>query len=47
MVRIHLLQQWYALRDPAMEEGLIEVPTMRRFGGIELISAGSQMKQQP
>ena len=38
MLRIHLLQQWYSLSNPAMEEALIEVPTMRRFAGIELIS---------
>ena len=38
MLRIHLLQQWYSLSDPAMEEALIETPTMRRFAGIELIS---------
>jgi IS5 family transposase len=38
MLRIHLLQQWSSLSDPAMEEALIEVPTMRRFAGIELIS---------
>jgi IS5 family transposase len=38
MLRIHLLQQWYALSDPAMEEALIEVPTMRRFACIELIN---------
>ena len=38
MLRIHLLQQWYSLSDPAMEEALIEVPTMRRFAGIELIN---------
>jgi len=38
LLRIHLLQQWYSLSDPAMEEALIEVPTMRRFAGIELIS---------
>ena len=38
MLRIHMLQQWYSLSDPAMEEALIEVPTMRRFAGIELIS---------
>ncbi len=38
MLRIHLLQQWYSLSDPAMEESLIEVPTMRRFAGIDLIS---------
>jgi len=38
MLRIHLLQQWYSLGDPAMEEALTEVPTMRRFAGIDLIS---------
>jgi IS5 family transposase len=38
MLRIHLQQQWYSLSDPAMEEALIELPTMRRFAGIELIS---------
>jgi transposase, IS5 family len=37
MLRIHL-KQWYSLSDPAMQEALIEVPTMRRFAGIELIS---------
>jgi IS5 family transposase len=38
MLRIHLQQQWYFLSDPAMEEALIEVPTMRRFVGIDQIS---------
>jgi len=38
MLRIHLLQQWYVLSDPAMEDALIEVPTMRRFAGIDMIS---------
>jgi transposase, IS5 family len=38
MLRIHLLQQWYSLSNPAMEEALIEMPTMRRFSRIELIS---------
>jgi IS5 family transposase len=38
ILRIHLLLQWYSLSDPAMEEALIETPTMRRFAGIELIS---------
>ena len=32
------MQQGYLLIDPAMEEVLIEVPTMRSFAGIELIS---------
>ncbi|MFO8237190.1 MAG: IS5 family transposase, partial [Prochlorococcaceae cyanobacterium] len=38
MLRIHLIQQWYSLSDPAMEDALIEVPTMRRFAGIDLLS---------
>ena len=38
MLRIHLMQQWYDLSDPAMEDALIEVATMRRFAGIDLIS---------
>lgn len=38
MLRIHLMQQWYDLSDPAMEDALIRVPTMRRFAGIDLIS---------
>jgi IS5 family transposase len=38
MLRIHLLQQWYDLSDPAMEDALIEVATMRRFAGIFLIT---------
>ena len=38
MLRIHLLQQWYDLRDPAIEDALIEVPTMLRFAGIVMIS---------
>ena len=38
LLRIHLMQQWYLLSDPGMEEALIEVPTMRRFAGIDMIS---------
>jgi IS5 family transposase len=38
MLRIHLMQQWYSLSDPAMEGALIEVPSMRRFAGIDLVS---------
>ncbi len=38
MLRIHLMQQWYSLSDPAMEDALIEVPTMRRFAQIDMIS---------
>jgi IS5 family transposase len=38
MLRIYLMQQWYDLSDPGMEDALIEVPTMRRFAGIDMIS---------
>lgn len=38
MLRIHLMQQWYSLSDPAMEDALIEVPTMRRFAAIDMLS---------
>jgi len=38
MLRVHLTKQWYDLSDPAMEDALIEVSTMRRFAGIDLIS---------
>ena len=38
MLRVHLMQPWYNLSDPAMEDALIEVATMRRFAGISLIT---------
>lgn len=38
MLRIHLLQRWTDLSNPAMEDALIEVPTMRRLTGLDLIS---------
>lgn len=34
MLRIHLLQQWYALSDPGMEEALHEIASMRLFAGL-------------
>lgn len=34
MLRIHFLQQWYALSDPSMEEALYDTAVMRRFAGI-------------
>jgi IS5 family transposase len=36
MLRIHFLQQWYALSDPAVEEALYDSQAMRRFVGIDL-----------
>ena len=31
MLRIHFLQQWYALSDPGMEEALYETTILRQF----------------
>lgn len=36
MLRIHFLQHWFNLSDPAAEEALYESPTMRAFAGIDL-----------
>jgi len=35
MLRVHLLQQWFGLSDPAMEEALHDVPLYREFAGID------------
>jgi len=35
MLRIHFMQQWFALSDPAMEEALHDVPVFREFAGLE------------
>lgn len=34
MLRIHFMQQWFALSDPAMEDALHDVPVMREFAGL-------------
>lgn len=39
MIRIHLLQQWYDLSDPGVEEALYDVLAMQRFAGIDLGTA--------
>ncbi|NII10998.1 IS5 family transposase [Oleiagrimonas sp. C23AA] len=36
MLRIHFLQPWYALSDPAVEEALYDSAAMRRFVGMDL-----------
>ena len=35
MLRIHYLQQWFGLSDPAMEEALRDVPLHREFAGLD------------
>ena len=36
MLRIHIMQLVYNLSDPAMEDELYEIESMRRFAGIRL-----------
>ena len=38
VARIHLIQHSYSLCGPVLEGALIEVTTMRRFVGINLVS---------
>jgi IS5 family transposase len=36
MLRVHLMQNWFGLSDPAMEEALYEISSMRKFGRLNL-----------
>ena len=36
MLRVHLMQNWFGLSDPAMEEALYEVASMRAFAELSL-----------
>ena len=35
LLRIHFMQQWFTLSDPAMEEALHDMPVFREFAGLE------------
>lgn len=35
MLRIHFMQQWFSLSDPAMEEALHDVPLFREFAALD------------
>jgi len=39
MLRVHLMQNWFALSDPAMEEVLYEIASLRNFAGLDLRKA--------
>ena len=39
MLRIHFMQNWYNLSDPAMEDALYEIASMRLFAGLSLDKA--------
>ena len=36
MLRVHLMQNWFGLSDPAMEEALYEIASMRIFAGLSM-----------
>jgi len=36
MLRIHFIQHWFNLADVACEEALYDIPSLRRFAGIDL-----------
>lgn len=38
MLRVHLMQNWFALSDPAMEEALYEITSLRTFAGLGMES---------
>jgi len=40
LLRIHFLQQWFGLSDPAMEEALYDVPLYRQFAGLDIGNRG-------
>ena len=35
MLRVHFMQQWFTLSDPAMEEALHDTPLLREFAGLD------------
>lgn len=39
MLRVHLMQNWFALSDPAMEEALYEITSLRSFARLSLSEA--------
>ena len=39
MLRVHLMQNWFALSDPAMEEALYEIASLRTFARLSLVEA--------
>jgi transposase, IS5 family len=36
MLRVHVMQHWHNMSDPAMEDALYEIQSMRRFAGLTL-----------
>jgi IS5 family transposase len=39
MLRVYLVQQWFILSDPGVEQALYESPVLQRFVGVDLGAA--------
>ena len=46
MLRIHFLQQWFNLSDPAMEEALYDMALFREFAGLDAGDAADLRRAQ-
>ncbi len=45
MLRVHVMQLLYNLSDPAMEDALYEIESMRRFAGLSLYMFNTETGQ--
>ena len=43
MLRIHFMQQWFSLSDPAMEEAFFDTPMLREFAAQDRNSRGCHL----
>jgi IS5 family transposase len=39
MLRVYLMQNWFSLSDPAMEDALYDMPALRQFAGLSSLDA--------
>lgn len=39
MLRVYLMQNWFSLSDPAMEDALYDMPALRQFAGLTSLDA--------
>jgi len=44
MLRIHFMQQWFALSDSSMEEALYDMQSLRQFAGLTLPVVASRTR---
>ena len=40
MLQIHIMQRWFGLNAPVMEDALYEIASMRQFAGLTLNDGG-------